>query len=433
MPIATLPETASESPRRTTVAHVIHSGGFYGAEKVLCDLVREQAAHSPYAPRLLALLDPGQNDNEVCARAEALDVPVDRVCARPGLSWDGLRAYARALTASGASLAHSHGYKATVFHLLSRWLGFHRVPLVVTAHGYPRNSGSSKASFYRWLDIVLLTGADCVVAVSGEMERYLRARNPWCRPRTIPNGIEARSEVKGEHPLRSAIGAAANIPIIGTAGRMVPMKNHAMLIRAYARVRERIPCRLAILGDGPLRSSLDALWRDLIPGEPPGLFPFQAKVMEWIADMDVFAMPSNDGEGLPIVLLEAGLLSRAAIVSDVGGMPEVVTDRVSGRVFPRGDEDALVAALEEALRDSARRASFGSALRREVVAHHDIGVVHERYLEAYADALAGHEPQPAPALPNVALGGGLTGNLRLHPGGDLRHPEGIFRGLGEAV
>jgi glycosyltransferase involved in cell wall biosynthesis len=391
--LSTLPYTATEAReapvRRIAVSHAIHSGGFYGAEKVLCDLVREQSADSPYAPRLLALLDPDQDDNEVCARAEALNVPVDRVHAGRGLSWAGLRDYARALTNSGVCLAHSHGYKATVYHLLSRWMGFHRVPLVVTAHGYPKDSGSGKASLYRWMDIALLTAADCVVAVSGEMERYLRARNPWCRPRTIPNGIAARAEVKGEHPLRAALGAAPGIPIIGTAGRLVPMKNHAMLIRAYARVREKVPCRLVILGDGPLRSSLDALWRELIPGEPSGIFPFQSKVLEWIADMDVFAMPSNDGEGLPIVLLEAGLLSRAAVVSDVGGMPEVVTDRVSGRVFPRGDEEALAVALEDAVSDSGLRASFGSALRREVVTHHDIGAVHARYLEAYAHALAG--------------------------------------------
>jgi glycosyltransferase involved in cell wall biosynthesis len=381
--------TATISASRTTVAHAIHSGGFYGAEKVLCDLAREQAAASPYAPRLLALLDPDQSGNEVCARAESLGVPVDRVRARPGLSWDGLRAYALALAASGAALVHSHGYKATVFHLLSRWLGFHRVPLVVTAHGYPKDSGGRKASLYRWLDMALLTAADCVVAVSGEMERYLKAHNPWCRPRTIPNGIASRAEVKGMHPLRAALGAAPEVPVIGTAGRMVPMKNHALLIRAYARVRRNFPCRLAILGDGPLRPELEALWRDLVPGETPGLFPFQADVLEWMADMDVFAMPSNDGEGLPMALLEAGLLSRAAVVSDVGGMPEVVSDWVSGRVFPRGDEDALVRALEDVLADPGRRASFGGNLRAEIVAHHDIRAVHARYLEAYAHALAG--------------------------------------------
>jgi len=385
-----MPISTSETPAksRLTVAHAIHSGGFYGAEKVLCDLAREQAAASPYAPRLLALLDPDQAGNEVCLRAAAMGVPVDRVRAKPGLSWEGLRAYALALNASGASLVHSHGYKATIFHLLSRWLGFHRVPLIVTAHGYPKDSGGRKASLYRWLDLGLLTAADCVVAVSREMEGYLRAHNPMCRPCTIPNGIAAQAVVNGEHPLRAALGAGADVPIIGTAGRMAPMKNHALLIRAYARVRANFPCRLAILGDGPLRSELEALWRELIPDQEPGLFPFQPKVLEWMADMDVFAMPSNDGEGLPIALLEAGMLSRAVVVSDVGGMPEVVADRVSGLVFPRGDEGALVRALEDLLADPGRRESFGGNLRAEILAHHDIRAVHARYMEAYAHALA---------------------------------------------
>ena len=371
-----------------SVAHAIHSGGFYGAEKVLCDLAREQALGGGYAPRLLALLDPGQAGNEVCSRAGALGVPVNRVQAKPGVSWGGLQAYADAVRDSGAALVHSHGYKATAFHLLSRWMGMHRVPLVVTAHGYPKASGGRKADLYRWLDLALLGAADGVVAVSKEMETYLRARNPFCKPSTIPNGIASRMEVGGDHPLRNALGAPAGIPIIGTAGRMVPMKNHALLIRAYARVRKSIPCRLAILGDGPLRSSLEALWRELIPDEAPGLFPFQEKVLDWMADMDVFALPSEDGEGLPIALLEAGMLGRAVVCSDVGGMPEVVHDWITGRLFPRGGEDALVRALEDTLVDPGRREAYGNALRREVIANHDIRTVHARYLEAYDQALA---------------------------------------------
>ena len=377
------------TPRPLTVAHAIHSGGFYGAEKVLCDLAREQAAGSECAPRLLALLDPDQDGNEVCERADSLGVPVARVRARRGITWAGLQAYARALRETGAGLVHSHGYKATAFHMLSRWSGMHRVPLLVTAHGYPKASGSRKAACYRWLDLAMLGAADGVVAVSAEMARYLREHNPLLRPSTIPNGVaDSQPTAAAGHPLRAALGVGSGIPIIGTAGRMVPMKNHTLLIRAYARVRKTFPCRLAILGDGPLRPMLEELWRSLIPDEPVGLFPFQPQVLAWMADMDVFSLPSEDGEGLPIALLEAGLLERAVVCSDVGGIPEVVRDWVTGRVFPRGDENALVRALEDLLPDPERRAACGRALRNEVLERHDIRAVHTRYLEAYAHALA---------------------------------------------
>lgn len=382
------------------LAHAIHSGGFYGAEKVVCDLTREQLASPEFSPRLLAILDPDQTGNEVSARVAALGAPVIPVQVRPGLTWSGLRAYSDALIADGIELVHSHGYKATSYHLCSRWMGLHRVPLVVTAHGYPKGSGNRKATLYRWLDLAFLGGAESVVAVSREMESYLRARNPACRVRTIPNGISREISVEETHPLPAALGLR-RIPgegrepgqerdlIIGSAGRLVPMKNHALLIRAYAEVRKTVPCRLAIIGEGPLRSSLEALWRDLIPGESPGLFPFQKNVLDWVADMDVFSLPSNDGEGLPIALLEAGLLERAVVCSDSGGMPELVRDRVTGRVFPMGDLQGLIRALRDVLTDPEKRRSYGKALRREVVEGHDIRATHGSYLETYAQVLAG--------------------------------------------
>ncbi|MDB5103897.1 MAG: glycosyl transferase group 1 [Fibrobacteres bacterium] len=386
-------EHASSKPSAppVQVAHAIHSGGFYGAEKVICDLAREQLASSGCAPRLFAILDPGQAGNEVADRASALGLPVSLIHAPVGISFKGLRNYARALIEAGVVLVHSHGYKATAFHLCSRWLGMHRVPLVVTAHGYSKSSGSLKSAIYRWLDIVFLGAADSVVAVSHEMESYLRARNPVVRLRTIPNGISPQIRVEESHPLLSALGILPGDPrppVIGTAGRLVPMKNHAMLIRAYAELRKIVPCRLVIIGEGPLRSSLEQLWRELIPDEPVGLYPFQSQVLDWVADMDVFALPSNDGEGLPMALLEAGLLERAVVCSDSGGMPELVRDWITGRLIHMGDQDALVKALEDLVLSPENRAAYGKALRKEVLADHDIRATHGRYLETYAQVLA---------------------------------------------
>jgi len=394
-----MPETEISGTRPTRLAHAIHSGGFYGAEKVVCDLASEQLACADYAPSLLAILDTGLEGNEVAARAAGLGIPVTAIHSDPGLNFSGLRAYASALISGNVGLVHSHGYKATTFHLCSRWLGLHRVPLVVTAHGYSKASGSRKANLYRWLDIAFLGAADSVVAVSREMESYLRARNPACRVRTITNGISTDIGTASAGPLRRALALpprngdpadpSESIPIIGSAGRLVPMKNHALLVRAYAEVRKTHPCRLAILGDGPLRSSLESLWRDLVPGEPIGLLPFQSGILDWMADMDVFSLPSNDGEGLPMALLEAGLLERAVVCSDSGGMPEVVRDGETGRLIRMGDLQGLIGALKDLLSDPGKRLDYGRALRREVISGYDIRAAHGRYLEAYDQVLAG--------------------------------------------
>lgn len=380
---------------RTRIAHAIHSGGFYGAEKVVCDLAREQARGPGPSPCLIALLDPGQDSNEVADRASAMGIPVIRLNVDRGITTRSLRDYARILDTSDIALVHSHGYKPTALHVMSRWFRMQRTPLLVTAHGYAKSSGSLKASLYRWLDITCLGFADSVVAVSSEMERYLARRNPACRPLLIHNGIPVGQGARGTHPLRARLQSegespesAAAVSVIGSAGRLVPMKNHALLIRAYAEVRRKVPCRLVILGDGPLRGELEALWRELVPDEPVRLYPFQGDVLEWMADMDVFSLPSRDGEGLPIALLEAGLLERAVACSDSGGIPEVVRDRENGRVFPKDDLKGLAGALEDLLRSPADRAAYGSALRREILRDHDIGVTYVRYLEAYAQALA---------------------------------------------
>ncbi|HLP41009.1 MAG TPA: glycosyltransferase [Fibrobacteria bacterium] len=384
--------TRAGSTARARVIHVIHSGGFYGAEKVVRDLAREQAAGTGPQPVILALLDPGRATNELADRAAAEGLPVLRLNVDRGFSVRSARAFAAALSAAGASLVHSHGYKATLLHLVSRAARLHRLPLLVTAHGYPKSSGNLKATFYRWIDILSLSFAEAVVAVSGEMRTYLARRNPVLSPVLIPNGIPAGLEARGAHPLLARLASEGvdpkdGVPVIGSAGRLVPMKNHALLIRAWAEVRKRIPCRLVILGEGPLRAELHALWRELVPDEPVRLYDFQPDVLEWMADMDVFCLPSRDGEGLPIALLEAGLLERALVCSDSGGIPEVIRDRANGRLFPREDQGALEAALEDLLRSPQDRAEYGRVLRREILRDHDIGVTHGRYQEAYARIL----------------------------------------------
>jgi glycosyltransferase involved in cell wall biosynthesis len=378
-----------------TVIHAIHSGGFYGAEKVVCDLARAQAQAGRPSPVVLALLDPGRPTNELADRAEAEGLRVARLELDTGLTPRALRAYAGAVRALGASLVHSHGYKPTALHLFTRWLGFHRLPLLATAHGYPKGSGTFRATLYRWLDLALLGFADSAAAVSGEMSRYLASRSPLSRARLIPNGIPSGLSAKGLHPLRRRLAeegdpATGAVPVIGSAGRLVPMKNHALLIRAYARVRKAAPCRLVILGEGPLRGELEALWRSLVPDEPVRLYPFQADVLEWMADMDVFCLPSRDGEGLPIALLEAGLLERAVACCASGGIPEVVEDDATGRLVPMEDLEALCGALEDLVRNPDRREAMGRALRRAILRDHDISVTHARYLEAYAELLAEH-------------------------------------------
>ncbi len=378
------------------IFHSIHSGGFYGAEKVVFDLFKLQLERRDCEPSLLGLLDPGAKHNTLGRRLEDIAGDVHYLEGPRGVTPASLARYGRAMKDLKPHLVHSHGYKPTFYHLLSRALGFHDIPLVVTAHGYAKESGGAKAALYRRLDLRLLTRTRAVAAVSQEMHTYLSRSNPDIPVVTIENGIDTAIAVNGSHPLLSMLeNDAESSPIIGSVGRLVPMKNHALLIEAVAELRRERPCRLVIIGDGPLRPELERLWRGKLPDLPMRLLPFQDDILAWMRDFDIFCLPSRDGEGLPIALLEAGLLEKAAVCSDSGGMAQFIRPGKNGLSFSMGDKQGLIRALAEALDSPEKREAMGRALKETVIANHDMrnteAQYHSLYLAALADTRKGFE------------------------------------------
>ncbi|MFN3591959.1 MAG: glycosyltransferase, partial [Thermaurantiacus sp.] len=144
-----------------------------------------------------------------------------------------------------------------------------------------------------------------------------------------------------------------------TAGRMKPQKNHALLIRAFARL-ELPSARLAILGDGrseaatrALVAEMDLQTRVLMPG-------FVADPGPWLRSADLFVL-SSDYEGFGNVLVEALAAGLPIVSTDCPfGPAEILEHGCYGRLVPVGDEGALAAAMADALAEDHDRA----ALRR---------------------------------------------------------------------
>jgi glycosyltransferase involved in cell wall biosynthesis len=383
----------SGDARRLTVAHVIHSGGFYGAERVVQDLALRQADRGRVLPVLIDVVDAGLKESELGRRLRHTGaVRVDALPTKRGLTFGALRAYARTLANVAPDVVHSHGYKPTVLHIVSRALRMHDTPLVVTAHGYTLTSPSLKDRLYQWLDVAMLARANAVVAVSAAMARYLAAQPAQVVSHTIPNGMDPGIRASGAHPLRAFL--QANVPaftssgstpvVIGSVGRLVPMKNHALLIDAVGDLIARnVPCVLVILGDGPLRGELEQRWRARMPGIEPLLIPHQHDVLDWMGDMDIFCMPSGLGEGLPMALLEAGLLERAVVCSTSGGMADLIVHRENGMLVDMGDAQAFTAAIGDLIAAPELRARLGTALRATIASDYDLATVEQRYEAVY--------------------------------------------------
>jgi len=148
--------------------------------------------------------------------------------------------------------------------------------------------------------------------------------------------------------------------------RLVPIKNHAVFLRAAKLVCGSLPAaRFLIVGDGPERARLEALTEQLGLKGRVIFLGFRDDLPRIYADCDATAL-SSDNEGMPVALIESLAAATPAVATDVGETREVIRDGESGFVVPPSDPEALAGALLELLRSPERAKQMGLAGRRHV-------------------------------------------------------------------
>jgi glycosyltransferase involved in cell wall biosynthesis len=182
----------------------------------------------------------------------------------------------------------------------------------------------------------------------------------------IPNGVDT---CRFAPPVREE-GRAAPHQVL-YVGRLSREKNLSALIQAAASFRGRIPLRLVLVGDGPLRESLAAEARDAgVAIDFPGVVDQRALPKAYAA-ADAFVLASFT-EGHPKVLLEAMSMGLPCVASDCDGNRSLVTPERTGLLFDPDRPADLAACLERVLTDRALADSLGHAARELVVAQYDL-------------------------------------------------------------
>jgi glycosyltransferase involved in cell wall biosynthesis len=162
--------------------------------------------------------------------------------------------------------------------------------------------------------------------------------------------------------LRAELGYGENDFVLGFVGRLVPIKDPAMLIRAFALVARDVPnARLMIVGDGELRSDLEALVASLGLGGVVSLLGWRRDLSHIYSTLDVLVLTSLS-EGTPLALIEAMTAGKAVVATAVGGVPDVVADGVTGLLVPPGQPAELARAVI-ALTEPEVRTRMGQAGR----------------------------------------------------------------------
>lgn len=203
---------------------------------------------------------------------------------------------------------------------------------------------------------------DQVIAVSQDVSRSLteQAGIPAERIVTIANGVDDHECSPLRPPLRRHSGEF----VLGAFGRLAYEKNQAVLLRVMALlVSHRAQIRMVLVGDGPDRSMLEDLAKNLGIADRVDFLGFRSDVRDVMAEVDlVIHAPMH--EGMPLVLLEAMAAARPLVVNDApGGLREVVTDGVNGVVVASSDPKMLADAVLTLIDDRSRRERMGQAGR----------------------------------------------------------------------
>lgn len=285
-------------------------------------------------------------------------------------------------------IVHTHKYKDSILgSIVARCL---RVPHVVrVVHGMPepfKGLKNLKMAGYTLADrFVTRRFIDKVVAVSSDIEKLLVQIYGVERVICIHNGIDLESvQITIQRSTkRMEWHIEDKAVLLGTVGRLVPVKGHVILLEAV-----RILCnsnhnvRLLLIGDGPLRDHLEAEVRRLGLEEVVIFAGHQEQSYDFINMMDIFVLPSLH-EGIPMALLEALALKRPVIASRVGGIPEVLSHGMSGILVSPADAGELAAALRETVQDPVKAAEYGKAGRRQVELEFDASLMANRTAAMY--------------------------------------------------
>jgi glycosyltransferase involved in cell wall biosynthesis len=191
-------------------------------------------------------------------------------------------------------------------------------------------------------------------------ERILGHRTT--RIAVVPLGLDLeRFADQDRLAARNRLHVAADELVLLAVGRLVPIKRLDRLIKTFSRVAHEIPAaRLYLVGDGPERDQLLRAATSAGVGDRVIHVGWSSDTPSWYAAADVVALTS-EREGTPLALIEAAAAGRPVIATDVGGVADIVADRVTGFVVPPDDEEALTDRLRTLLGDPALRGRMGGA------------------------------------------------------------------------
>ena len=327
------------------IVQVVRSLELGGLERVALDLAIAQKG----AGHRVTIYSVYKHEPALLDEAERAGLRVVQFNKQTGFSSRTLWSMARQLRRDQVSILHTHNELVHTYGVIAGRLA--GVPCIVnTIHGTKAGKDSRLDRNYR----ALLPWTDAVVTVSDETAAQFAAERIRYRDRfhVIRNGIPVnRYAAHSAQP-----GSQWPRVRFGTVGRLADVKDQATLIRAFRILHQsNTHAELHILGDGPLRTNLELLSKQLELDCSITFHGASSNVAEFLSGLDVFVL-SSISEGLPIAVLEAMSAGLPIVSTRVGGTSEVATEGTVAAYCVPGNPEALAQAMKSVLEPHRMRA-----------------------------------------------------------------------------
>jgi len=364
--------------RRTRVLHIVNNLNYGGMERVVAEIARRTDA-TRFEIHVLAL-------GYIGHFGEGLENVATLHLAERMPRWSMLypKAFAGQLSQIAPDVVHLHSgvwYKGGTAASLAK------IPYqIYTDHG--RQNPDPWVN--RTIDRRASRRTDVVVCVSERLARHMAnvVADP-SRIRVIPNGVDTErySPRDDDGCLSHELGIAADVPIVGSIGRLETVKGYEIMIQAFARLQSKpagsVRPVLVLVGDGSQRTALERSAAELGISDSVRFVGWRSDIESVLRAFTVFAMSSHS-EGTSVSLLEAMSSGLCPIVTDVGGNAAVLGPDLKHRLVEPANPDALAIALADGLVDCATRKRDSRTARERVVEHFGLDQMVQRYESLYA-------------------------------------------------
>ena len=254
-------------------------------------------------------------------------------------------------------IVQTHGFKPSVLGFFVQF--FCKVKWICFMHG--ATSENFKIKFYNFIDNIAQMSAARTILVSEAQRCKLFKGNDELRVRILHNAINVEQPIPislKRQPVRELLGLPTGSRLLVVVGRLSPEKGIDVFLDAISRFSLEENCIHAIIvGDGQERERLKAQAAALNVENNVHFVGFTKTPGDYLIDADIVVVPSRS-EGIPNAVLEAMSMGKPVVATDVGGVPEIIEDGISGYLVPSEQPVLLADAIKIVLGDASLYSCF---------------------------------------------------------------------------